>query len=92
MELKDRIKKEEAKLNRLSLLQSKTKLLERRQDTRRKIEFGGLVIKADLAFLPKDILLGALISIKEQLDNEPASELLFQSKGKAAFLISKETK
>ena len=92
MELKDRIKKEEAKLNRLSLLQSKTKLLERRQDTRRKIEFGGLVIKADLAFLPKDILLGALISIKEQLDNESASELLFQSKGKAAFLISKETK
>ena len=86
MELKERIKKEEAKLNRLSLLQSKIKLQDRKRDTRRKIELGGLVIKAKLESLPKDILLGGLLYIQEQLDNEPANERLFQAKGKAAFL------
>ncbi len=90
MDLKDRIKKEEAKLNRLSLLQSKAKLLERRQDTRKKIEFGGLVIKAKLDHLPKDILLGAFVHINEQLEYDPSLESLFQSKGGAAFLETKD--
>jgi len=86
MELKERIKKEEAKLNRLSLLQSKIKLQDRKRDTRKKIEFGGLVIKAKIDYLPKDILLGALVYINEQLELDQNLESLFQSKGRAAFL------
>ena len=50
-------KKEEAKLNRLNLLLSKEKFQERRQDTRKKIELGGLIIKAKIDHLPKDILI-----------------------------------
>lgn len=58
----------------------------RKQDARRKIELGGLVIKADLHNEPKDVILGALISAVETLAKEPESRGLFQSKGMRAFL------
>ena len=92
METRQRIKKEEAKLNRLTILQSKQKFQERRSDTRKKIELGGLVIKAKIDHLPKDILLGAFVYINEQLENDQNIEFLFQSKGSAAFLESMEVK
>ena len=92
METIKRIKKEEAKLNRLTILQSKQKFQERRSDTRKKIELGGLVIKAKIDHLPKDILLGAFVYISEQLEHDQNIEFLFQSKGSAAFLESKEVK
>ena len=92
MQTQSKIKFEEAKINRLKLLQSKQQFQERRQDTRKKIELGGLVIKAKLDYLPKDILLGAFVHISEQLELDPKLELLFEQKGSLAFLETKEKK
>lgn len=92
MQTQSKIKFEEAKLNRLKLLQSKQQFQKRRQDTRKKIELGGLVIKAKLDYLPKDILLGAFMHISEQLELDPKLELLFEQKGSLAFLETKEKK
>lgn len=92
METQRKIKFEEAKLNRLKLLQSKQQFQERRQATRKKIELGGLVIKAKIDHLPKDILLGAFVHVAEQLELDPNLEILFQQKGSLAFLETKEVK
>lgn len=90
MQTQSKIKFEEAKLNRLKLLQSKQQFQERRQDTRKKIELGGLVIKAKIDHLPKDILLGAFVYISEQLELDSKLEILFEQKGSLAFLETKE--
>ena len=72
-----------AKLERqLALL----KLKERKQETRRKIELGGLIIKAKMDRFPKAMILGALIDALEQIENNDGVALLFQSKGEAAFM------
>lgn len=92
MQTQSKIKFEEAKLNRLKLLQSKKQFQERRQDTRKKIELGGLVIKAKLDHLPKNILLGALVHISEQIELDPKFEILFEQKGSLSFLETKEKK
>jgi len=86
-----KIKKEQSKLNRLESSLAKQKLKERAGRTRKLIESGGLVNKAALEHLPKDILLGALVHIRELLEKEPEHESLFQAKGKAEFLKHKET-
>ena len=59
----------------------------RKADTRRKIEWGGLVVKAGLDAEAKDVILGGLISLAEHL-NEPGTRALFKSKGMQAFLKS----
>lgn len=92
METQHKIKFEEAKLNRLKLLQSKQQFQDRRQATRKKIEFGGLVIKAKLDHLPKDTLLGAFVHVAEQLELDQNLEALFQQKGSLAFLEVKGVK
>lgn len=72
-----------AKLERqLALL----KLKERKQDTRRKIKLGGLVVKAKMDRLPKAMILGALIDALEQIETNDGAAALFQSKGEAAFM------
>lgn len=72
-----------AKLERqLALL----KLKERKQDTRRKIELGGLVVKAKMDHFPKAMILGVLIDALEQIENNDGAAALFQSKGEAAFM------
>lgn len=92
METQHKIKFEETRLNRLKLLQSKQQFQERRRDTRKKIELGGLVIKAKIDHLPKDILLGALVHVAEQLEFDQNLEVLFQKKGSLAFLETKDVK
>lgn len=91
MDTQHKIKKEQSKLNRLESSLAKQKLKDRSSRTRQLIESGGLVNKAKLDHLPKDILLGALVHIRELLENEPEHEDLFQAKGKAEFLKHKET-
>ena len=91
MDTQHKIKKEQSKLNRLESSLAKQKLKDRSSRARKLIESGGLVNKAKLDHLPKDILLGALVHIRELLENEPAHEDLFQAKGKAEFLKHKET-
>ena len=86
MDTKDEIKKTEQRLARLECQLARDKIKERKADTRRKIEFGGLVIKAKMDVYPKDIILGALIYAKEQLEKEAGTKMLYQSKGHAAFM------
>lgn len=62
------------------------KLKERKADTRRKIEFGGLVIKAGMNQHAKAIILGALIEAAEALKDNPDYAKLLKTKGEAAFM------
>lgn len=59
---------------------------ERKADTRRKIELGGLVIKAKMDKFPKAIILGALIDALENLERDESTKNLFKLKGEAAFM------
>ncbi len=43
------------------------RLEERRADANRKIQLGGLVIKAGLSDLPSNVLLGLLIEARERI-------------------------
>lgn len=59
----------------------------RKQDTRYKIELGGLVIKAGLGDEPKAIVLGALVLAAATLQGQNANEsrARFTAEGEAAF-------
>ncbi len=81
-----KIIQQEQMIARLERQLAREKIKQRKADTRKKIEFGGLVVKAKLDDMPKDIILGALIRIKEAIDNEPGSKALYQSIGQAAFM------
>ncbi len=81
-----KIKKQNQSLAKFERQLAFLKIKERKRDTRRKIELGGLVIKAKMNGYPKSVILGALIDALEQLENNPGAELVFQSKGEAGFL------
>jgi hypothetical protein len=54
---------------------------ERKLDTRNKIELGGLVVKAKLAYLQenhKDVILGALVDAYNKIHDPNAGEQNFQ--------------
>jgi hypothetical protein len=75
MQLKNRIREEE------TLLKAK----ERKARTRRLIELGGLVTKAQLDHLPSNTLYGSLLHIKEQLANNAKLQAQWAHQGGAAF-------
>jgi Conjugal transfer protein TraD len=58
--------------------------LERKRDTRRKIELGGLVVKSGASDIPKAVLLGALLDLSK-LDPASAQFSAFRKLGEAAF-------
>jgi hypothetical protein len=62
------------------------RLKERKAQTRRKIEWGGLVAKSGLSEYPKSVMLGAMLALAEQLENDVDTYHLFEMKGEAAFL------
>jgi hypothetical protein len=72
-----------AKLERNLIIE---KIKERKKQTRRKIELGGLVIKAEMDQFPKDIILGALISVRKEIEKDSNVKSLFQSIGKSVFM------
>ena len=59
----------------------------RKQDTRRKIELGGLVVKAGLEHEPRAVVLGALILAANALTSADAEthRAQFAEAGAAAF-------
>lgn len=79
----DRKKQEVARLERHLTLE---KIKRRKADTRRKIELGGLVIKAGMHDFPKDVILGALIGLREEIESNDTSRDLYGYKGKVEFL------
>ena len=80
------IKKHMQKIARLERTLALQKMKQRKQDTRRKIEFGGLVIKAKMDKYSKSIILGALIEAVENLKSDTNYKILLQTKGEAAFM------
>lgn len=85
-EFNHKIEKQNQLLAKYERQMALLKLKERKRDTRRKIELGGLVVKAKMDGYPKAVILGALIDAFEQLENDVGALLLFQSKGEAAFM------
>lgn len=66
-------------------------MLERKEDTRRKIQHGGLIKKAKLDELPTATLLGLLLEAAELLETEQKQAVLnrWQLKGDIAFTQDK---
>ena len=63
------------------------KLKKRRVDTRRKIEFGGLVIKSGMDGFNKSVILGALSHAMQLIENENGGYVrIFESIGDNLFL------
>jgi hypothetical protein len=86
MQTNKQIIKKAQNIARLERKLALDKIKKRKADTRRKIEFGGLVIKAQMDNLSKEIILGALISAKKEINKEPAAKSLFKSIGQGAFM------
>ncbi|MCA0253912.1 MAG: conjugal transfer protein TraD [Proteobacteria bacterium] len=68
--VKEKKIKLEQKKNRLAAEEMRLKLKERKARTRHLIELGGLVVKADLHYLPTNTLYGALVSLSDKLDKD----------------------
>jgi hypothetical protein len=81
-----KIKKKTQEIAKLERNLALAKIKKRKAETRRKIEFGGLVVKANMDTYSKDIILGALIHIKSELKKDAGASLLYQSIGQAAFM------
>lgn len=81
----------EMKKNRLKHLESHVKLMERKSRTRRLIELGGLVVKAELEDLETNTLYGALLDIKEKLMDAKVVKA-WAHKGGSAFAKENHTK
>ena len=62
------------------------KLKKRRADTRRKIEFGGLVIKSGMDGFNKSVILGALSHAMQLIESDADYLNLFESMGDNLFL------
>lgn len=61
------------------------KIKKRRADTRRKIEFGGLVIKSGIDSYNKAIILGALNYVLKLIEQDQYYLKLFESMGDNLF-------
>lgn len=86
MSTQEKLKAAEQRLARLERNKAMQSIKKRKQDTRRKIELGGLVIKSELSQYNKDVILGALIDAVNQLLDNPDLKRLWQLKGQQAFL------
>ena len=77
--------KNQQMLNRLANKLASEKHRDRKKETRRKIELGGLVVKAQLDHLPKSVILGALEGVRFEIENDPNALAFYEQKGEAAF-------
>ena len=80
------IQKTQRTVARLERQYALEQVRKRKRDTRRKIELGGLVIKANLSDLPKDVVLGLLVQAAYDLQNDEFLYHLYELKGQAAFM------
>ncbi len=86
MESNNQIKSQQQKIARLEKEVALERLRQRRADTRRKIEWGGLVVKSAMSGHNKSIILGALIHAMRLIENDQKQLELFESIGDTAFL------
>lgn len=82
--LLEKRKKLEQRKNRLKQFETNLKIQERKNRTRRLIELGGLVSKAQLENWNPNALLGGLLSLKEK-ETDTAQVTLWTHKGGTTF-------
>lgn len=75
----------EQKKNRLAAEETRLKLKERKIRTRRLIELGGLVVKAELDHLPTNTLYGSLLSLGNDLKQDFSIKAEWTKLGKTIF-------
>jgi hypothetical protein len=76
----------EAALTRMERHLALQKVKQRKAETRRKIELGGLIVKAGLDQYPKSVILGALLDAVALIDQDAKNVDLFKNKGEIAFI------
>lgn len=89
--LERRKKSLEQKKNRLKEIEASLNAQERKKRTRRLIELGGLITKANLEDWDSNVLLGAFLSLKEKETDKKQLEH-WAHKGGAAFSSEKVKK
>ncbi|MFO9067170.1 conjugal transfer protein TraD [Legionella pneumophila serogroup 1] len=82
----NQIQKQKQTIARTEKELAEAKLKKRRADTRRKIELGGLVIKAGMDGYNKSVILGALDYAFSLIEEDNSYMDLFESKGNIIFL------
>lgn len=85
MTILKQIEKEKQNLARCEKSLALDKLKKRKADTRRKIELGGLVIKAGMAEYNGAIILGALVYGKHQMQKDSAQMSIYENLGHNIF-------
>jgi hypothetical protein len=83
-------KKLDQRKNRIKQLEASLSVQERKYRTRRLIELGGLVSKAQLDHWNANALLGGLLFLKEK-EADPSQMNTWSHKGGVAFLRAKTT-
>jgi hypothetical protein len=61
------------------------RVTERKQDTRHKIQLGGLIVKAGLGEEDKALILGILLEAKKAMETSKIEKSHFLAIGKSAF-------
>jgi hypothetical protein len=86
MDTREQILKQKQSIARCENSLAMEKLKKRRADTRRKIELGGLVIKAGMDGFNKSVVLGAIVHAMRLIDGDETYVMLFESTGENLFL------
>lgn len=85
MTILEQIKKEKQAIARFEKSLSLEKIKKRKADTRRKIEFGGLIIKSGLDQYNKFIILGALKHSLELIKKDSNNLIVYEKIGEKFF-------
>ena len=91
MNLPQKIRTIQTMIYRLNLKYARLRMQERKQDTRKKIQLGGLIKKAGLHEEPTAVLLGPLLEAKENLETKNGKVIRerYRLKGDIAFTFPK---
>lgn len=90
MDMFEQIVKQKQSIARCENSLAQEKLKKRRADTRRKIELGGLVIKAGMDGFNKSVVLGAIVHSMQLIEGDEAYVMLFESVGDNLFLNARK--
>lgn len=90
-EQEERLKQLKAKASQLAARErAALKAKQRQEDTRRKIQHGGLVVLAGLADLDRGVLLGALLDVADRLNSDQREQLNARFKARGDHLLASQ--
>jgi len=85
MDTREQIVKQKQSIARCENSLAQDKIKKRRADTRRKIELGGLVVKAGMDGFNKSVVLGAIVHSMQLIESDESHVMLFESVGNNLF-------